>query len=83
MSGESVKAKCLQCFLVFSLSLVSLSFNQKDTVFIPLWVSGGSRHVQQHQSGIVGFVDDDLVELDSSVHPPDVGVVPVREERCI
>lgn len=31
----------------------------------------------------MGFVDDDLVELDSGVHPPDVGVVPVREERCV
>lgn len=27
----------------------------------------------------MGFVDDDLVELDSRVHPPDVGVIPERE----
>lgn len=59
---------------------LSLSFHQKDTVFISLWVSGGSWHIQQHQPGIVGLVDDDLVELDRRVHPPDVGVVPAREE---
>lgn len=28
----------------------------------------------------MGFVDDDLVELDGGVHPPDVGVVP-EEKR--
>lgn len=48
----------------------------KDTVLVSVWVLGGSWHVQQDKSGIMGFVHDDLVELDSSVHPPDIGVVP-------
>lgn len=54
----------------------------KDTVLVSLRVLGGSWHVEQDQSGIVGFVDDDLVELDSGVHPPDIGVVPAgKQER--
>lgn len=59
------------------------SFSVKDTVLVSLRVPRGSGHVEQDNPGIVGFVDDDLVELDGGVHPPDVGVVPEGETRCI
>lgn len=29
----------------------------------------------------MGFIDDDLVEFDGGVHPPDVGVIPERREK--
>lgn len=31
----------------------------------------------------MGFVDDDLVELDGGVHPPDVGVVPEGKQEPV
>lgn len=52
----------------------------KDTVLVSLWVPGGSRHVEQDDPGIVGLVDDDLVELDGRVHSSDVGVVPAQRK---
>lgn len=48
----------------------------KDTVLVSIWVPGGSWHVEQDNLGIMGFVDNDLIELDSSVHPSDIGMVP-------
>lgn len=50
----------------------------KDTVFIALPVLRGPRHVQQDQLGVLGLVQDDTVELHSRVHPPDIGLVPVK-----
>lgn len=81
MSGERVREKQ---FHTLNVVLSSSSYIiLKDTVFVPLWVSGGSWHVEQHEPGVVRFVDDDFVELDSGVHPSDVGVVPGRKERCV
>lgn len=57
----------------------SATLSVKDTVLVSLRVLRGSWHVEQDESGIVGFVDDDLVELDGGVHPPDIGVVPERK----
>lgn len=54
----------------------------KDTVLVSVWVLGGSWHVQQDESGIMGFVHDDLVELDSGVHPPDIGMVPAGKRNA-
>lgn len=56
---------------------------KKDTVLVSLRVLGGSGHVEQDKPCIVGFVDNDLVEFDSSVHAPDVGVVPERRRRHV
>lgn len=53
----------------------------KDTVLVSVRVPGGSGHVEQDEPGIVGFVDDDLVELDGGVHAPDIGVVPEGKTR--
>lgn len=55
----------------------------KDTVLVPLPVSGGARHVQQDQLGILGLVKDDAVELHGRVHPPHVGLVPVGGGRSL
>lgn len=52
-----------------------LKVHVKDTVLVSFRVLGGSWHVEQDEPGVVGLVDDDLVELDGGVHPPDVGVV--------
>lgn len=55
----------------------------KDTVLVSLRVPRRSGHIEQHQSGLVGLVDDDLVEFDSSVHPPDIGVVTGGESEAV
>lgn len=55
----------------------------KDTVLVSLGVPGRSGHVEQHQPGLVGLVDDDLVEFDGRVHPPDVGVVAGGEREGV
>lgn len=55
----------------------------KDTVLVSLRVPGRSRHVEQDEPGFVRLVDDDLVELDGGVHPPDVGVVPEGKQDAI
>lgn len=48
----------------------------KDTVLIPLPVSGGPWHVQQDKLRAPGPAEDDTVELHGRVHPPDIGLVP-------
>lgn len=53
----------------------------KDTVLISFSVLRGSWHVEQDKPGIMGFVDDDLVEFDRSVHPPHIGVISEGKTR--
>lgn len=48
----------------------------KDTVLITLPVFRRAWHIQQDQMRILGLVKDNTIELHSSVHPPDVGLVP-------
>lgn len=55
---------------------------RKDTVLVALAVAGWPRHVEQDQLGVLGLLDDDLVELHGRVHPPHVGLVPVGQSRC-
>lgn len=63
------------------LNRISVIFVVKDTVFIALRVPRGSGHVQQDEPSIMGFIDNDLVELDGCVHPSYVGVIPVSDKR--
>jgi len=54
----------------------------KDTVLVPVGVARRPRHVEEHQSSVVGPVDDDLVQLHGRVHPPHVGLIPgTRREK--
>lgn len=47
-------------------------------VLVPLPTFWGAWHIQQDQLGILGLVENYAVELHSSMHPPDVGLVPGR-----
>ncbi len=53
----------------------------QDTVLVSLRVLGRPGHVEEDQPGIMGFIDDHLVEFDGGVHPPHVGMISVTETR--
>lgn len=58
---------------------------EKDTVLVSFRVAWGAWHVEQHQLGLMGLVDDDLIELDGCVHASYVGLVSawrVRRDRA-
>lgn len=48
----------------------------KDTVFVTCPVPGRPRHVEQHQLGLRGLFEDDLIEFECRVHAPHVELVP-------
>lgn len=75
--NETYRLISVNAFCIFATNFYyyKLLERVKDTVLVSLGVPGWSGHVEQHQSGLVGLVDDDLVELHGRVHPPDVGVV--------
>lgn len=51
---------------------------EKDTVLVTLPTFWGAWHIQQDELSILGLVENHTIELHSSMHPSDVGLVPGR-----
>lgn len=65
---------------LWTLTFVS-NDQKKDTVLVSLCISGRSWHVEEDESSIVRFVDNDFIEFDSSVHSSDIRVISANREE--
>lgn len=76
--SELAEPALLQCYTPNTVQPCHQATVEKDTVLISLPVFRGPWHIQQDQLGVLGLAKDDSVELHSSVHPSDIGLVPGR-----
>lgn len=63
----------------FSPVLKERRADVQDTVLVSFRVLGRPGHVEEDQPGIMGFVDDHLVEFNGGVHPPHIGLISVTD----